>query len=144
MGDEQVFSAIPACPAQPDPPIPGIGAASGGFPERQSFNCPAIQSVLLFIDPGVHVETSRPAVRIVLIDGIRNLVANLLQTDESHARRPDSHAGRSAGSFARPQPVQDLLGEGEDFFGKDLIQPVLRGNQFENPTSRCRSLICRL
>ncbi len=96
----------------------------GAFLERQSFNCPAIQSVLQFIDPGVHVETSRPAVRIVLVDGIKNLAANLVQADEvmpgGQIRALVDLLDRSA----RPEQVQNLLGEGEDFFGKDLIQPA--------------------
>lgn len=92
------------------------------FLEQQSFSCPALLPVLLFTDPGVHVETSRPAVRIVLADGIKNLIANLLQGDEVLP----PHQIRVLADFldraARPEQVVDLLGDQEDFFGKDLIK----------------------
>jgi hypothetical protein len=91
--------------------------------EKQSFTCPAILPVLLFIDPGVHVETSRPAVRIVLTDGIRNLIANLLQSDEMLSPGQIRTLADLLDRTARPQQVQDLLKQEEDFFGKDLIQP---------------------
>jgi len=38
-----------------------------------------IESVLVFTDPGVHIEMARPAVRIVLIDAIDRFTAGLLQ-----------------------------------------------------------------
>lgn len=91
--------------------------------ERQSFACSAILPILLFIDPGVHVETSRPAVRIVLTDGIRNLIMNLLQSDELLSPGQIRMLADLLDRTARPQQVQDLLSREEDFFGKDLIQP---------------------
>jgi len=92
------------------------------FLEQQAFSCPVLLPVLLFTDPGVHVETSRPAVRIVLADGVKNLIANLLQSDEVLP----PHQIRVLSDFldraARPEQVMDLLGDQEDFFGKDLIK----------------------
>ena len=38
-----------------------------------------IEPVLVFTDPGVHIEMVRPAVRIVLIDAIERFIAGLLQ-----------------------------------------------------------------
>lgn len=93
------------------------------FLERQSFSCPVILPVLLFIDPGVHVETSRPAVRIVLADGVKNLAANLLQGDEVLPPNQIRVLADFLDRAARPEQVLDLLGDQEDFFGKDLIQP---------------------
>ena len=90
--------------------------------ERQSFSCPVILPVLFFTDPGVHVETSRPAVRIVLADGIKNLVANLLQSEEVLSTNQIRVLADLLDRTARPEQVKELLGE-EDFFGKDLIQP---------------------
>jgi len=91
--------------------------------EMQSFSCPVILPVLLFTDPGVHVETSRPAVRIVLADGIKNLVANLLQNDEVLSTSQIRMFVDQLDRMAHPEQVQELLGDEEDFFGKDLIQP---------------------
>ena len=93
------------------------------FLEQQSFSCPAILPVLLFTDPGVHVETSRPAVRIVLADGVKNLTANLLQSEEMLSPNQIRQLSDFLDRAARPEQVQDLLGDQEDFFGKDLIQP---------------------
>ena len=90
--------------------------------ELQSFSCPVILPVLFFTDPGVHVETSRPAVRIVLADGIKNLVANLLQSDEVLSAIQIRALTDLLDRVARPEQVQELLGDEGDFFGKDLIQ----------------------
>lgn len=88
----------------------------------QSFTCPVILPVLFFTEPGVHIETSRPAVRIVLTDGVKNLVANLLQGDEVLSTNQIRYLTDTLDRLARPEKVQELLGEEEDFFGKDLIQ----------------------
>jgi len=90
--------------------------------EQQSLSCPVIQPVLLFTDPGVHVETSRPAVRIVLTDGIKNLLANLLQSDEVLSPYQIRVLADFLDRAARPEQVVDLLGDQDDFFGKDLIK----------------------
>ena len=95
-----------------------------GFLERQSFSNPtAILPVLLFTNPGVYVETSRPAVRIVLADGLRNLITNLVQGDEVLSPNQIRALTDLFDRAARPEQVQDVLAEEEDFFGKDLIQP---------------------
>ena len=94
------------------------------FLERQSFSNPtAILPVLLFTNPGVYVETSRPAVRIVLADGLKNLIANLVQGDELLSPNQIRALSDLFDRAARPEQVQDVLAEEEDFFGKDLIQP---------------------
>lgn len=92
------------------------------FLEQQSLPCPVLLPVLLFIDPGVHVETSRPAVRIVLADGIKNLIANLLQNDDVLAPNQIRVLADFLDRAARPEQVVDLLDDQEDFFGKDLIK----------------------
>jgi hypothetical protein len=44
---------------------------------------PEISPVLLFTDPGVHVESTRPAVRIVLMDGIDRFVSDIISSENS-------------------------------------------------------------
>ncbi len=41
---------------------------------------PEVEPVLMFSDPGTHVETVRPLVRVVLVDGLERFVAGLLQS----------------------------------------------------------------
>jgi hypothetical protein len=40
---------------------------------------PQVEPVLYFADPGLHVESTRPAVRIVLVDALDRFVAGILQ-----------------------------------------------------------------
>lgn len=47
--------------------------------KAQNIYPPAIEPVLVFTDAGVHIEMTRPAVRIVLIDAIDRFIAGLLQ-----------------------------------------------------------------
>lgn len=39
-----------------------------------------VESVLITIDPGAHVESTRPIARVVMSDGIKNFASTLLQT----------------------------------------------------------------
>jgi hypothetical protein len=41
---------------------------------------PPIESLLIFTDPGIHVEMTRPAVRIVQIDAVDRFISGLLQS----------------------------------------------------------------
>lgn len=74
-------------------------------------------SVLLFSNPGVHVDASRPAVRIVLADGIERFITNLLQAGEVISL-PDVRL--IAGALERIIQPEEKLPEVEDIFGKDL------------------------
>jgi hypothetical protein len=48
------------------------------FIERQGTKVPVeIEPVLIAADPGIHIETTRPAVRVLMIDGIKSFVSNL-------------------------------------------------------------------
>jgi hypothetical protein len=50
------------------------------FLNQQGYAIPEIEPVLLFCDPGIHVESVRPAVRIVQADALDRFAAGLLQT----------------------------------------------------------------
>lgn len=45
-------------------------------------NVPGVQAVLLFADPGIHVDMERPNVRVVLMDAIPRLALNLSQGEK--------------------------------------------------------------
>jgi len=48
------------------------------FIERQGTKVPVeIESVLIAADPGMHIESVRPAIKVMMIDGIKSFVANL-------------------------------------------------------------------
>lgn len=48
------------------------------FIERQGIKVPVtIEPVLIAGDPGLHIESVRPAIKVMMIDGIKSFVANL-------------------------------------------------------------------
>ncbi len=48
------------------------------FIERQSVKLPVnIESVLIAADPGLHIESARPAIKVMMIDGIKSFVSGL-------------------------------------------------------------------
>jgi Nuclease-related domain len=43
---------------------------------------PEVQSVLIFAHPGVHVDSIRPAVRIVLMDAVERLITDIIRSSD--------------------------------------------------------------
>jgi hypothetical protein len=83
---------------------------------------PAIMPVLIFAHPGVHIETVNPALRIVLMDGVDSLIATFLNSDGVLGANEISFLSDSIEVMANPD-LAIPMGEGEDFFGKDLLAP---------------------
>lgn len=55
-----------------------MAAAVKAFIERQGIKLPvAIEPVLIAANPGLHVESSKPAIRVLMIDGIKSFVTGL-------------------------------------------------------------------
>jgi hypothetical protein len=55
-----------------------MAKALKAFIERQGLKVPVnIEPVLIAGDPGLHIESVRPAIRVMMIDGIKSFVANL-------------------------------------------------------------------
>jgi len=55
-----------------------MAKALKAFIERQGMKVPVnIEPVLIAGDPGLHIESVRPAIRVMMIDGIKSFVANL-------------------------------------------------------------------
>jgi hypothetical protein len=80
---------------------------------------PEITAVLIFANPGVHVETSSPAIRITLMDGVESLITGLLKSEEYLKPNEINYLADSLELIANPEKALPL-GEGEDFFGRDL------------------------
>ena len=94
----------------------------GGILEAKGKILPEISPILVFANPGVHVEMSTPAIRIVLMDGVENLIASLLSAEE--VLNPNEITILSASLEVKANPQKTILmGEGEDFFGRDLLEP---------------------
>ncbi|MEO8356822.1 MAG: nuclease-related domain-containing protein [Chloroflexota bacterium] len=55
-----------------------MATALKAFIERQGVNVPInIEPVLIAGDPGLHIESVRPAIKVMMIDGIKSFVSNL-------------------------------------------------------------------
>jgi hypothetical protein len=83
---------------------------------------PAILSVLIFANPGVHIETSNPAIRIVLMDGVDSLIASILNSEEVLEPNEINFLSDTLEIMVNPEKAIPM-GEGEDFFGRDLFVP---------------------
>jgi hypothetical protein len=83
---------------------------------------PAVTPVLIFANPGVHVETSNPAIRIVLMDGVDSLIDNMFNSQDVLQATEISYLSDTLEIMADPDKAIPM-GEGEDFFGRDLRVP---------------------
>lgn len=83
---------------------------------------PEVTPVLIFANPGVHIETTNPAIRIVLMDGVENLINTMLNSEEVLQLNEINSLSDSFEVMANPEKAIPM-GEGEDFFGRDLFVP---------------------
>jgi hypothetical protein len=90
--------------------------------EKRGKSHPEIVPVLVFTNPGVHIESGNPAIRIVLMDGMDNLISNILNSDEVLTATEISNLADSLELMVDPDKAIPM-GEGEDFFGRDLLEP---------------------
>ncbi len=82
---------------------------------------PEVVPVLVFAHPGVQVETSNPALHIVLMDGVDTLISNILNSDEVLKSNEINYLADGLEIIGNPEKAIPM-GEGEDFFGRDLIE----------------------
>jgi hypothetical protein len=83
---------------------------------------PEILPMLIFANPGANVETSNPGVRIVRMDGIESLIDTLLRSEDVLKPTEITYLADGLEIMANPEKAIPL-GEGEDFFGRDLLLP---------------------
>jgi hypothetical protein len=83
---------------------------------------PEVTPILVFADPGANVETSNPAVRIVRMDGVESLIDTLLGSEDVLKPTEINYLSDALEIMANPEKAIPL-GEGEDFFGRDLLLP---------------------
>ncbi len=83
---------------------------------------PEITPLLIFASPGVNIERINPAIRIVLMDGVDSLIDGMLYSDA--VLQPTEITYLSDTLEIMTNPEKEIpMGEGEDFFGKDLFIP---------------------
>lgn len=70
----------------------------------RGFKLPELHGILYFSDPGTHVDSSRPAVRILLSDGLDRFTSSLQQSRAFHSRE-EVEAMVEAISEPEPQPA---------------------------------------
>lgn len=83
---------------------------------------PGVVPVLIFANPGVHIETSTPAIRIVRMDGVDSLLSNLRTGEEVLATNEINSLADALEIIVNPNKVVPMEEE-EDFFGRDLLGP---------------------
>jgi hypothetical protein len=83
---------------------------------------PEITPILVLADPGANVETTNPAIRIVRMDGVENLISNIILSEEILEPNEINALADSLEIMANPEKAIPM-GEGEDFFGRDLLLP---------------------
>lgn len=81
---------------------------------------PEVIPLLVFASAGVNIESSNPAVRTVLVDGLDSLTANLMNGDEVLSPAQVSYLADGMELMVNPEKAIPI-GEGEDFFGRDLL-----------------------
>ncbi len=97
-----------------------IAQRLGQILEARGKTHPEITPILIFANPGVNVETSNPTIRIVLMDGIDSLIDSFLGSQDVLNITEINYIADSLEIMANPDAAIPL-GEGEDFFGRDLL-----------------------
>lgn len=57
-----------------------LGSTVGTYIKSRKPSLPVAEPVLVFTEPGLHLEAIRPAVRVVMVDGLERFIAGLLQS----------------------------------------------------------------
>jgi hypothetical protein len=57
-----------------------LGSTVGAYIKSRNPSLPIAEPVLVFTEPGLHLEAVRPAVRVVMVDGLERFIAGLLQS----------------------------------------------------------------
>ena len=81
---------------------------------------PEIIPILVFANPGVHIESSNPIIRIVLMDGVESLIDSFLNSEEVLQATEIDFLSDALEIMSNPEKAIPM-GEGEDFFGRDLL-----------------------
>lgn len=69
-------------PAEPNPIARTLlfSRALQEFLKKKNFSLPPLEPVLLLTNPGIHIESTQPAVRIIQIDALKRFLYNIQET----------------------------------------------------------------
>ncbi len=81
---------------------------------------PEIMPILVFANPGVNIESSNPIIRIVLMDGVESLIDGFINSADVLQPTEITFLSDSLEIMSNPEKAVPM-GEGEDFFGRDLL-----------------------
>ncbi len=81
---------------------------------------PEIVPILLFAKAGVNIESTKPAIRIVLMDGVDSLLSSFLHGHPTLTTNEINYLSESVELLANPDKALPK-GETEDFFGRDFL-----------------------
>lgn len=89
-----------------------LATALGKHLSASNFDIPEIEPVLYFSDPGIHIDTTRPVVRIVPPDAVDRFVAGVLQAPvvlnpETIQRIANLLAGEQTPPESAPRALKD-------------------------------------
>lgn len=90
--------------------------------DKREKSHPEVVPVLIFANPGVHIETSNPAIRVVLMDGVESLISDIVNSEEVLTPNEINFLADAFEIIENPETAIPM-GEGEDFFGRDLLEP---------------------
>jgi len=76
--------------------------------KKRGYEVPEVQCLLFFSNPGTHVDSQRPAIRIVLIDGLDHLSAGILQAHPVFTREDIQEL---IDAFITPLPAPESVQE---------------------------------
>ncbi|HNT25241.1 MAG TPA: hypothetical protein PKM21_12790 [Anaerolineales bacterium] len=91
--------------------------------EKQKRPNPEAVPVMIFLHPGVHIDSKNPAIRLVQIDGLERFIASQQASEEVLNATDVKLILDALEKAARPPEKTAKLEESEDFFGKDLGAP---------------------
>lgn len=97
---------------------------------RCGFEVEDIEPVLVFTDPGVHVDTKGPAARIVMIDALDRYAANLGNAEE---RFTAETVDKVVGLLTNPPPLPDIA-EGEEGDEDRMLQQAFGMRTYSHPS----------
>lgn len=95
-----------------------MAKAVSDFLVEQGQFIPEITPVLIFTNPGVHIDASRPVIRLILADGIDRLIVSFQQRVESLNPMEVKAITDLFDDIAHP--LDSISTQEDDFFGKDL------------------------
>ncbi len=93
-----------------------------GMLDKHNKSHPVIVPVLVFANPGVEIETINPAIRVVRMDGVEVFVSDLLNSPEVLSMNQIIYLSDALEILVKPEKAIPQ-GEGEDYFGRDLVEP---------------------